>query len=357
MPPPGGEGFAALQSGAALAEGATAAYYNPAALAEVERSTGHAVALTGSHQRLLPVLGLPDLGNRFTGASLTLPDREGGTDLGIGLFRSHTNFGRTYETDAEGREIGFFDSRLGPWRTSYGSAFDGSMRSWAFDVSALYMPRFRIPGQPVGIIPSFGLVAANFGPDVFYAEALQADPIPTTYTAAAVTIDVAELLRVTAEAQAEQEYTRNTDGWSPIFNLGVSALLGVAQGGGACARSWAGENGRICDSNPASPWVGVESRPTIMASATGNPRCSWESQSDRRAGIEALRILASSSTMRISRPGPEATLTPPAPCGTSCDRDANRPPDPGGCSPSSACRPGRAPALRSRRRCDGLRAG
>ncbi|GEM_PF-6682501 len=52
MPPPGGEGSSALQTGSAFADGAAAMYYNPAALAVLGRNTGSQIHYTHSDQQL-----------------------------------------------------------------------------------------------------------------------------------------------------------------------------------------------------------------------------------------------------------------------------------------------------------------
>ena len=49
MPPPGGEGFSMLQDGGPFANGAVAAYYNPALLADLTRKRALSAEWVTSH--------------------------------------------------------------------------------------------------------------------------------------------------------------------------------------------------------------------------------------------------------------------------------------------------------------------
>jgi hypothetical protein len=264
MPPPGGEGYTALQSGAALAEGATAAYHNPAALAELQRSTGSSLGFTDSRQDLLPILNLKEMYQTFLGADFVAADSAGGTDVGVGLFRNQVRFGKNAQTDAQGREIATFDNEETVWGlaigarlgmpvsvglgakfidshlaasvTSAGEKLDGTAHAWAFDAGILAMPRFSpTPAWrlPLVITPSFALVAANLGPDVFYNEASERDPLPATYTAAGgLRAEGWDLVSATVHAQRDVEWTHRSDRWAPVDTRGFAwNLLGFAGGG------------------------------------------------------------------------------------------------------------------------------
>lgn len=268
MPPPGGEGYTGLQSGAALAEGASAAYYNPAALAELNRSTGSTVGAAYSAQDILPILRLPDLNQEFHAAYLVFADPEGGTDLGVGIFRNHINFGKNYPSDpdakpfdsdetvwglATGVRLGFWlslglgakfiDSRLA--QGTAGPVSDGIARSWAFDIGILAMPRLRAPAAwnlPLTFVPSAAVTVTNIGPDVFYIDAIQSDPIPRTYTgAAALSAEAWGLVSATGHWQVEQEWTRRSEKLSPVYNAGVMGRLFLFEFGEALLVDHAGQ--------------------------------------------------------------------------------------------------------------------
>lgn len=255
MPPPGGEGYSILQSGGMFAEGATAAYYNPALLADLERQTGSQVHYSNSRQDLLPVLGLPGLYHAYWGAAAVAPDAEGGTDMGVGFFRTHVSFGRNQATDEQGNLLSTFDSfediyglslglRLGgPVSVGVSAKFidshlaDGSggaapARSFAFDAGLLVNPRLTLPASlrlpRLELMPSFSLALANMGPDVFYAEPHQADPIPLTLSAGGgVHIRLLDFFEFAAAHVRDREVHRRT-GWSdePVMNSGVSLAAG-----------------------------------------------------------------------------------------------------------------------------------
>lgn len=261
MPPPGGDGYTALQSGAALADAPASMYFNPAALGELYRSTGSAFGAGFSRQELLPILDLPDLYQEFWSASLVVPDSAGGTDLGVGVFRNHVSFGKNYDPAtgegsdswetvwglALGMRLGpplsvglaakYIDSRLAQGSPSSQGPEDGIARSWAFDAGLLFMPRFTLPEawhSPITFTPSAALTISNVGPDVFYREALQADPIPRTFTwAVALRADAWDLASITAHAQIDQERTRRYDGESSVVNYGfVSRIVFLELGRG-----------------------------------------------------------------------------------------------------------------------------
>lgn len=253
MPPPGGEGYSGLQSGAATPTGAASLYHNPALLAGLERTTGSQLFFTKSRQYLLPVLELPGIYQDFWAAAAVAPDPVSGTDLGVGFFRNRVNFGKTTQTDSERGVLGTFDS----WETVYGlgvgvrlgipvsigatakfidshlaDGLNGSrpVRGWAFDIGLIANPRLapdsRLGLPAITITPSIAATARNLGPDVFYVERYQADPIPTTYSFAyglkAELFDMAE-----AEVGWDQdvEWTHRSDRLEPVENSGYTYFL------------------------------------------------------------------------------------------------------------------------------------
>ena len=262
MPPPGGEGFSMLQSGGMFANGATSTYYNPALLADLERNTGSQLHYTESNQKILPVLGIPDLFQEYRGVAAVFPDRKGGTDLGVGFFRNHVSFGKNQQTDQEGRVLAEFDSyetiygagigvRLGlpvslggavkyidshlaKALTSYGGTMDGVVRSWAFDLGALANPRLT-PKVSLGLpyfelTPSAAVTLKNLGPDIFYYEAHQSDPIPTSLEyGVGLSGHLMDLADIELASSADRE-VHHRSGWSaePTYTSGLSlGFLGL----------------------------------------------------------------------------------------------------------------------------------
>lgn len=257
VPPPGDAGFAALQSGAALAGGASAAYYNPAALAELQRSTGSFLGATRSEQDLIPKLGLPGMRQTFWAADAVAADSAGGADLGVGFFRNHVDFGIRTDADANrfytphediwGLGIGvrlglpislgvsakYIESHLDQGPVADPDA--NPARSWAFDLGVLAMPRFPAPAAwqvPLTFTPSAAFTIANLGPDVFYDDVISADPIPRTFTVAAgLTADLRDLVSVTAHWQVAQEWTWRSSKLSPNYNTGLFGRIFCVESG------------------------------------------------------------------------------------------------------------------------------
>lgn len=148
------------------------------------------------YEKLLPVLNIPDLYHLYTG--ITFPAAEWGT---LGVFVNFISFGQTVvttETDADntstfnssetvvglsygtrlnrnwglGLNFKFFYSRL-----SSGAAVgepDATTASYAVDAGLL--------GKDLGIKGlNAGLVLANIGPNVYYVDKSNDDPIPLTW--------------------------------------------------------------------------------------------------------------------------------------------------------------------------------
>lgn len=250
IPPPGGEGYTSLQSGAALPQGAASMFYNPALLSDLERSTGSQLFFTHSRQQLLPVLRLEDLTHEFQGFAAVAPDPEGGTDMAIGVFRNHVNFGENVETDEWGEVVRRFNSsetvyglgtaiRLGIpvsvggtvkyYESHLANGMEEPGIGWAFDLGVLVNPRILPPIRDfaaASFTPSLGLAVKNLGPDVFYREAWQSDPIPRTYTAAlGLKLDALDMVEIEWENTVDQEWVRGYTRWDPVRNTGFSVLF------------------------------------------------------------------------------------------------------------------------------------
>jgi hypothetical protein len=225
-------------------------------LADLERQTGSQLHFTRSKQDLLPILRYNDLYHSYTGFAMALPSAGIGDDLGIGYFQSYVSFGRRAMTDANGEVIDsyvpnevvhglgaglrlfgplsvgvsakYFESILARSRTSAGEEIDATVRSWAFDAGILLNPRITpAPGWSypwMEMMPSFGFAIRNLGPDVFYVEADQADPIPTAADLSlGFQVRVADLLEGSVAAVREAEIHRRASfDEAEVMTLGYS---------------------------------------------------------------------------------------------------------------------------------------
>ncbi len=253
MPPPGGAGYASLQSGAAFPDGAASLYYNPATLPEISRATGSQINFTRSDQYLLPVLGLQDLSQNFWAITGVIPDPKTGTDIGIGFFRNSVNFGQSENTDANSQRLGtYFNSNESVYGLGLGIrlgvpiSLGGTVKfidshlngndaydaiSWAFDLGVLIDPKFQ-PFKPMGlssidIVPSLGMSCKNIGPRVFYTEPHQSDPLPTTYVGAVgMTVHFADIIEFETGRDMDHEITNRTHMTeSGVKNSGFSVSI------------------------------------------------------------------------------------------------------------------------------------
>jgi hypothetical protein len=252
MPPPGDDGNSAMQSGAAAANGSAGLYHNPALLAELERSTGSQLFLSEARQKLLPVLRIKDFSQEFQSAALVIPDPDRGWDWAVGAFRNHVDFGGNTTTDASGQNVRVSDSyetvygmggaiRLGTSISAGAAAkfFDSHLADgfagsepasgWAFDLGLFANPKLIPPGpvfSATSITPSLGLVVRNLGPDAFYGEAQQSDPIPRTYAAAAaLRAEAIDMIQMEAGIDLDQEWTRRSRNWDPVRTSGFSLFF------------------------------------------------------------------------------------------------------------------------------------
>ncbi len=250
MPPPGGDGYSALQSGASLPEGAASLYYNPALLAELERTTGSRTFYTQSRQDLLPILSL-DIYQTFWAAAVVIPEPEKGTDVGIGFFRNYVSFGESIATDSNFNAIGTFQSD----ETVYGMGlakrlgipvglggtlkyFDSDLahvvaRGWAIDfgaeVNPCIAPTPKSRWAAITFTPSMAVTVRNLGRDVYYIDPKEADPIPTTYSLAFGSRLVGfDMIEIEGGMDFDQEWTARSRNWQPQRTLGYScSFLGI----------------------------------------------------------------------------------------------------------------------------------
>ncbi len=100
-------------------------------------------------------------------------------------------------------------------------------QSWAFDLGALADPRLS-PAPALGwpaisCTPSLALIVKNPGPDVFYAEAWQKDPIPTTYSLGyAIRLEAFDFAQAEAAGDLDHEWTRRSETWDQVRSVGYS---------------------------------------------------------------------------------------------------------------------------------------
>lgn len=251
MPPPGGDGYNALQTGGAFAEDASSLYYNPAAVAGLERSTGSRFHTTYSRQDLLPEINISDFYQDFFGAAVIFADRKHGFDVGIELFRNHINFGKSpiisdsnsnqppssffnsseavYGLGAAirlgtpisiGGTLKFYDSRLSPGDVgrATGLAFD-----WGILVNPTIHPLLQYGVKSLDITPSIGLSWLNLGDSVHYGSSSYHDPLPKTLRAAiGAQIRFFELAEFSMGRDAEVPLFVNESVRSPTITYGYS---------------------------------------------------------------------------------------------------------------------------------------
>ena len=188
------------EAGVALADDATALYWNPAGLAFQEGSE-----ISISHANWLPAFNLSDLFIDYLVYRRQMPELDGTvaasiTYLNLGTFNRTENDPTVLETfkayefaitagystklsEVLGLGINgrFIYSRLSPFGTAEEKG-KGIASDFAFDVGLLYKPKtLEIPftGLDIGERFSAGFNLSNLGPQLSYIDRAQADPLPT----------------------------------------------------------------------------------------------------------------------------------------------------------------------------------
>ena len=189
------------EAGAALADDASALYWNPGGLAFQQ---GQEISI--SHANWLPAFNLPDLYIDYLVYRRPMPQLDGNiaasiTFLNLGTFTQTLNdptplstfnayeFGITvgYSTKLS-EELGlgvnarFIHSRLAPFGTADEQGV-GITSGFSFDVGMLYKPKaLEIPftGLDIGDHFTAGFNLSNVGPAISYIDRAQADPLPTS---------------------------------------------------------------------------------------------------------------------------------------------------------------------------------
>jgi len=190
------------EGGVALADDASALYWNPAGLAFQQ---GQEVSI--SHANWLPAFNLSDLFIDYLVYRRDMPELDGTvaasiTYLNLGEFTRTENDPTPLETfkayefavtagystrlsDDLGIGINgrFIHSRLSPFGTAEEQG-RGIASGFSFDVGMLYKPKtLEIPllGVDIGEHFTAGFNLSNMGPSMSYIDRAQADPLPTTF--------------------------------------------------------------------------------------------------------------------------------------------------------------------------------
>lgn len=219
MPPPGGEGHSAFQSGTAMTTGVASTWHNPALLASLGKATGSHIHFASADQDLLL-----DTDQKFSGVAVVYPGFGG--DLGITIYRNVIDFGVVLPAQsraeeavyglAAGMEVARFLSvglAAKYYRSDRGSArADG----WAFDFGMAASKRYRPIGElpAFEVMPSTGIAIRNLGSDVWYVDPELSDPLPRTWSnGLGLQIDHADLAQLTVAYDLERQIHRRTQ-WS-----------------------------------------------------------------------------------------------------------------------------------------------
>jgi hypothetical protein len=194
---PGGMG----EAGVALANDATAIFWNPAGLAfqyeDPETDSRGEASLM--HVKWLPQFNFSDLWYDYLAARYYIDD------IGmIGTSITFLNLGKNIATDESGNEIGTFDSFEYAITVAYATKLkenlgiginlkfiqsnltdknlqvgsenrDGRSSSFAVDFGLKWNPAYEFLSNRL----SLGLNLSNFGPKMTYIDEAQADPLPT----------------------------------------------------------------------------------------------------------------------------------------------------------------------------------
>lgn len=190
------------EAGAAIADDASASFWNPAGLAF---QSGSEISI--SHANWLPQFNLPDLFIDYLVYRREMPELDGTlsaslTYLNLGEFNRTENDPTVLETfrayefavaagysTKVSADLGlgingrFIHSRLSPFGTEEEQG-RGIASGFSFDLGLLYKPHsLEIPftGLDIGNRFSLGLNLSNIGPSLTYIDKAQADPLPTNF--------------------------------------------------------------------------------------------------------------------------------------------------------------------------------
>lgn len=198
---PGARAGGMGESGVALANDATAVYWNPAGLAyqyeDPEKDSPGEVSIM--HAKWLPQFNFSDLFYDYFAARYYFED------IGmVGISFTWLNLGENIETSTDGTVLGKFNSQEYAIALSYATKLeqnlgvgvnvkiirselapdgvqvgnestDGSATGFAVDLGVLWEPAYDIFDKRLRL----GANLSNFGPAIFYNDKAQSDPIPT----------------------------------------------------------------------------------------------------------------------------------------------------------------------------------
>jgi len=229
------------ESGTAIADNSAAIFWNPAGLAF---QTGSEISIT--HSNWLPQFHL-DIFYDYLTYKQYVDDIDGTVSASITFM----NFGEFVRTDAAGNQVGTFRSFDGALTLGYatklsndwgigfnarvihsrlstqgteGEEGSGVATSVSFDLAAMWRPeKLNLP--LIGNFDnrlSIGANLSNVGPDIYYIDKAQSDPIPTNlrlgfafrlfqneYNSLTYTLDFSRLL-----IQVPSDSTKSRDGWA-----------------------------------------------------------------------------------------------------------------------------------------------
>jgi len=199
---PGARAGGMGEAGVALANDATAIYWNPAGLAfqYEDPEVDYKGEATFMHVNWLPQFNFSDLFYDFFAARYYLEEIDG--MLGFGL--TYLNLGENVWTDEDNNNLGTFDSKEYAITLGYATKLEdnlgiglnlklirselvpqfvkvgaenrgGNATSFAVDVGVLWTPAYEFLENRL----NFGANLSNFGPEVTYINEDQADPLPT----------------------------------------------------------------------------------------------------------------------------------------------------------------------------------
>lgn len=216
--------------GTALADDDAALFYNPAGLG-IPNSSWDDGSISNFYEQLLPSFNIPDLWHGSISSYYQPPNKILG---GFGLFINYINMGLNASIDEFGRELrprmswegvialgwGFNFCEYGDTSNNFGitaklinSALapgmgengEGTAQSFAFDFGYLRLFRSGL---------RFGFTFMNMGPDVYYIDHNNSDPIPFTVNLALgykkrFFFDKNSNISIAAETRFDREIVKN----------------------------------------------------------------------------------------------------------------------------------------------------
>lgn len=241
MPPPGGDGHAALQTGVAIPAGVASAWYNPALLAGLRTSTGSNIHLSTSSQDLIL-----ENAQDFSAVAVVYPGLK--HDFGIAVYRNTLDIrnathpavvddGESVYGLAAGVGVARFLS-VGLAAKFYHSEIGmGDAAGWAFDagLAASKTGRPWPAVQALAITPSLGVALRNLGPEVWYVDPDMSDPLPRTWSnGVGLQLGFADLVEVSLGYDGDREVHRHaswSDSWTRTYGY-TAGVLGFRVGTG-----------------------------------------------------------------------------------------------------------------------------